>query len=346
MRDGGVALVKSSLMHVHLENLSTKPPIFRLTPDLVRETQRNHRDLARKVRFSVDSDLERLAANLRTVNALVTSSDVLRHPRFPLADMAVAAPYLRFVHVIGAGVDALLPLDWLPQGVRLTNNSGVHVAKAREFIVMALLALNSRLPEIVWNQRHARWNQVFTPAIRGKRLAVIGLGDMGRAAVAAGRMLGLEIVGVRRSGKSVPGVSRVYPPARLRTALKRADFVVAAAPLTPETRALLDRAALEAAKPGIGLVNVGRAGLLDHDALVDLLKTGHVSGAILDVFASEPLPAASPLWSAPNLIINPHVSSDDLDAYMRETMNLVCRNLRLFLAGRRLSNVVDPARGY
>ena len=104
--------------------------------------------------------------------------------------------------------------------------------------------------------------------------------------------------------------------------------------------------ALEAAKPGLGLVNIGRAGLLDHDALVDLLKTGHLSGAILDVFASEPLPSSSPLWSAPNLIINPHVSSDDLDGYMRETMSLVCRNLRSALAGRRLSNVVDPARGY
>jgi len=89
-----------------------------------------------------------------------------------------------------------------------------------------------------------------------------------------------------------------------------------------------------------------RTRIADHDALVDLLKMGHVSGAILDVFASEPLPAASPLWNAPNLIVNPHVSSDDLDGYMRETMNLVCRNLRFCLAGRRLSNVVDPARGY
>ena len=346
MNSGGTTLIKSSPMHVHLENLSTKPPIFRLTTDLVRETRRNHPDVARKVRFSVDSDLERLAGNLRTANALVTSSDVLRHPRFPLASLAVAAPHLRFVHVIGAGVDGLLPLDWLPAGVRLTNNSGVHAAKAREFLVMALLALNSQLPEILWNQRHARWNQVFTPTIRGKQLAVIGLGDMGRAAVAAGRILGLEIVGVRRSGKSVPGVSRVYPPKRLSMALKRADFAVIAMPLTPETRGLLDRATLEAAKPGIGLVNVGRAGLLDHDVLVELLKTGRVGGAILDVFASEPLPAASPLWSAPNLIVSPHVSSDDLDGYMRETMNLVCRNLRSFLAGRRLSNVVDPARGY
>lgn len=333
-------------MHVHLENLSTKPRIFWLTPELVRSTRRDNPDLARSVRFTVGSDLERLADRLRSADVLVTSSDVLRHPRFPLADLANAAPNLRFVHVIGAGIDTLLPLDWLPDRVRLTNNSGVHGAKAREFIIMALLALNSRLPEILWNQRQAQWSQIFTPMIRGKVLAVVGLGDMGRAAVAAGRTLGLETVGVRRSGKRVAGVSHVYSPARLHMALKRADFVVIAMPLTPETQGLLDREALEAAKPGFGLVNVGRAGLLDHDALVDLLETGHLSGAILDVFASEPLPSTSPLWSAPNLIINPHVSSDDLDGYMRETMSLVCRNLRSALAGRRLSNVVDPARGY
>src|SRR5450631_343573 len=102
MRSGGTAFIKRSPMHVHLENLSTKPRIFQLTPDLVRETRRNNPDLAHKVRFSVDSDLERLADRLRTANALVTSSDVLRHPRFPLANMASAAPNLRFVHVIGA----------------------------------------------------------------------------------------------------------------------------------------------------------------------------------------------------------------------------------------------------
>jgi phosphoglycerate dehydrogenase-like enzyme len=338
--------VEFPVMHVHLENLSTKPRIFWLTPELVRNTRRDHPDLARSVRFTVGGDLEGLADRLRSADVLVTSSDVLRHPRFPLADLANAAPNLRFVHVIGAGVDALLPLDWLPGRVRLTNNSGVHGAKAREFIMMALLALNNRLPEILWNQRQARWDQVFTPMIRGKVLAVFGLGDLGRAAVAAGRTLGLETIGVRRSGKRVPGVSRVYAPARLHMALKRADFAVIAMPLTPETQGLLDREALEAAKPGLGLVNVGRAGLLDHDALVDLLQTGHLSGAILDVFASEPLPSTSALWSAPNLIVNPHVSSDDLDGYMRETMSLVCRNLRSALAGRRLSNVVDPARGY
>src|SRR6185436_18213453 len=140
------------------------------------------------------------------------------------------------VQLIGAGAERLLPLDWLPRRARLATASGVHVDKARESLTMALLALNARLPEIMWNQRNARWDMIFTPLIRGKTLLVIGLGDMGGAAVDAGRALGLDVIGVRRSGKSVRGVTRVYRPRDLATIVRKADFIVVATPLTPETR--------------------------------------------------------------------------------------------------------------
>jgi phosphoglycerate dehydrogenase-like enzyme len=211
---------------------------------------------------------------------------------------------------------------------------------------MALLALNARLPAIVANQRHARWEQIFTPRIRGKTLAVLGLGDMGRAAVRAGRQLGLRIIGVRRSGRSMAGVERVYHPAQLRAALRHADFLVIAAPLTPETAKLVDGAALQSMKPGAGVINIARAGILDHDALVERLSAGHLGGAILDVLPAEPLPASSVLWSAPNLIVYPHVSSDDADRYMLDTMDLVCRNIKRLRARRPLENVVNPDHGY
>jgi phosphoglycerate dehydrogenase-like enzyme len=331
-------------MHVHLENYRSKPPVFWLTPQLVRATRRIHPGIG--VRFTVGEDLRDLEHRLATASVLVTSSDVIRDARFPRDRLAQAAPHLRLVHLIGAGVEGVLPLDWLPRPVRLTNNSGIHVEKAREFLLMALLALNARLPAIVANQRLARWEQIFTPRIRGKTLAVIGLGDMGRAAVAAGRQLGLRIVGVRRSGRRAAGVERVYRPARLCAALKGADFLVIAAPLTAESANLVDRAALQCMKPGAGLVNIGRAGILDHDALVDLLKGDHLGGAILDVLPAEPLPASSPLWSAPNLIVNPHVSSDDTDRYMLDTMNLVCRNIERLRTRRPLQNVVNPDHGY
>jgi phosphoglycerate dehydrogenase-like enzyme len=211
---------------------------------------------------------------------------------------------------------------------------------------MALLALNARLPTLVWNQRQSQWQQIFTPLIRGKMLAVVGLGDLGRAAVEAGRMLGMKVIGVRRSGKKVPGVDRVFRPAQLVSALRNADFIVVATPMTPATEHLLDRDVLRRTKPGVGIVNIGRARTIDYTALAALLRSGHVSGAVLDVFSPEPLPSSSELWSTPNLIISPHVSSDDRDGYMLATMDLVCGNLRRLLARRPLENVVVPARGY
>jgi phosphoglycerate dehydrogenase-like enzyme len=211
---------------------------------------------------------------------------------------------------------------------------------------MALLALNARLPAMVTNQREARWQQIFTPLIRGKRLAVLGLGDMGRAAVSAAKILALEVHGVRRSSGKMADVKRLFKPARLAQALKGCDFLVIAAPLTAETKGLVNEVALRALNPGAGVVNVGRAGVLDHEALARLLREGHLSGAILDVLPAEPLPPSSELWSVPNLVVVPHVSSDDADGYMRDTMALVCRNVRRLRAGRAIINVVDPKTGY
>lgn len=333
-------------MHVHLENTISKPRPFWLTPELVDAARSGNAALPGDVRFTVGSDLQDIAGSLSTATALVTSAGVICDPQFPRRDLAVAAPNLQFIHLIDAGVEDVMPLNWLPSNVQLINNSGVHAEKAREFTIMSLLALNARLPEIVWHQRRAQWEQVFTPLIRGKSLLVIGLGDMGQAAVAAGRALGMKVLGVRRSGMGVPGVERVYLPSQLQDAVGLADFIVIATPLTSGTRNLVDRSVLEAAKPAAALLNIGRADVLDHGALVDLLKNGRLSGAILDVLPQEPLPSSSELWSCPNLMINPHVGADDPTTYMTETMRLLFANLQQHLTGRPLLNVVDRMNEY
>ena len=128
--------------------------------------------------------------------------------------------------------------------------------------------------------------------------------------------------------------------------MRNADFIVVAAPLTAETRNLVSARVLACTKRGVGIINMGRAAVMDYRALSRMLRNGHVSGAILDVFAPEPLPAESPLWSTPNLIISPHISSDDCDGYMIATMNLVCRNLRRMISGRALENVVSIDKQY
>lgn len=333
-------------MHVHLANSTSKPRPFWLTAELAAAACARYPELRDKVRFSVDDDLAELTDALPTAEVLVTSGSVITDARFPRQRLRESAPNLQFIHLIDAGVEDVVPLDWLPAGIRLTNNSGVHAGKAREFLMMALLALNSRLPEMSWNQRHAHWLPIFTSTIAAKTLAVIGLGDLGRAAVAAGQALGVRTIGVRRSGSAVPGVERVYKPHELHEALAQADFVVIATPLTPETRGLLDRAALHATKPGAALVNVGRAAVLDHETLVELLEQGHLSGALLDVLPGEPLPASSRLWSTPNLIVTPHCGADDIALYMTGTMELVLTNVTRQLAGQPLVNVVDPVKQY
>ena len=330
--------------HVHFETRRDRPKVFQITPELIADARKRNR-VPKGVTTSLGSDLADLSP-LATADVLVSSFDIPIDPRFPLRDLAAAAPKLKFMHITGAGIEPLLPLDWLPRGVSLTNNSGVHGNKTGEFAAMALLMLNARLPEIVKNQQRSQWSQLFTPLIRGKTVVVIGLGDMGGAAARAAKQLGLRVIGVRRKARPHRHADAVVEPRDLARALRQADFVFVAAPLTPATGRMIDEKTLAALKPGAGLINVGRAGLVDYDALRMRLESGALSGAIIDVFEQEPLPATSPLWQTPNLLVIPHCSSDDLDRYMPLTLDLVFENVTRLAAGKRLKNCVDPQRGY
>jgi len=301
--------------------------------------------VGRGTRWTVGEDLRDLSW-LATADGLVTGNDLIVDPAFPRERLAEAAPRLRWIHIIGAGIEPLLPLDWLPRQVILTNNSGVHAQKTGEFATMALLALCYRLPQIVSNQHRAEWRQIFTPSIAGKTVLVVGLGEMGGAAAKSAKKLGMTVLGIRRNPARHRHADEILPLGKLHKALARADFVVVAAPLTPSTAHLIDAKAISAMKDGAGLINVGRAGVVDYGALVRALNKGKLSGAMLDVFDPEPLPADSPLWRTPNLFITPHCSSDDLDDYLPKTLDLAFDNLARLRAGKALRNAVDPATGY
>ncbi len=331
-------------IHVHFETRRERPQVFQITADLIAAARKRNR-VPKRITSSLGTDLADLSP-LATATVFVSSIDVATDPRFPLRNLAAAAPNLKFIHITGAGIEPLLPLDWLPQGVSLTNNSGVHGSKTGEFAAMALLMLNARIPEIMKNQQGAKWSQLFTPVIRGKTAVVIGLGDMGGAAARAAKRLGLRVIGVRREKRPHRHADEVVGLRDLPRALKQADFVFVAAPLTPATRHIVDAKMLASLKRGAGLINVGRAGLVDYNALCARLASGALSGAILDVFEQEPLPATSPLWQTPNLIVVPHCSSDDLDRYIPLTLDLVFENVARLAAGRRLKNRVDPQLGY
>jgi glyoxylate/hydroxypyruvate reductase len=181
---------------------------------------------------------------------------------------------------------------------------------------------------------------------RGRRLLVLGTGDLGGVFARAGRHLGMHVDGLSRSGRRVPAFDAVHPISRLARLLPAADVLAIAAPLTAETRGLIGPPALAALKRGAGLLNVGRGAIVDSAALAEALRAGHISSAILDVFEEEPLPADSPLWTLPNLYISPHCSSDDAELYIPLTLDLAFDNARRLAIGRPLRNLVDASRQY
>jgi phosphoglycerate dehydrogenase-like enzyme len=252
---------------------------------------------------------------------------------------------LRWIHLVSAGVNHLLPLDWLPPRVALTNSSGVHAELAGEYGAAALLMLNFRVPAHASNQRRGHWDQHFNSPIGGKTVVLIGLGAIGGSVARQARRLGLRVLGVRRSRRPHPYTDRVFGPGDLPDLLPRADFVVVTAPMTPETRHMLGAKELDRLKPEAGLVNMSRAGLVDYEALTRKLEAGELAGAVIDVCNPEPLPAASPLWQTRNLVITPHISSDPVD-YVERMTRIFLDNVSRLLAGRPLRNRVLADRGY
>lgn len=291
---------------------------------------------ALKVTIGWDADI--LGEALRTADYLISSCP-------PRDNLRNRAPRLQWIQTTGAGVDHLLPLDWLPPEIILTNNSGPHGPKCEDFCTMALLALSARLPRLMDQQREKYWNPVFTVPIAGKTCVIIGYGDLGQAAARAGKKLGLTVIAVTRSGKGEGPADRVVPSSQADEVLPQADFVIVTAPLTPETRDFMSRRRLALLRPEAGLVNVARAPLVDYAALAQMLREGRLGGAILDVHAPEPLPADSELWSVPNLILTPHVSCDD-PRYVDMLLDAWAANLARLDSGQGLKNVVDRVRGY
>lgn len=312
---------------------------FSLTPERYAEAARRHPAVARRIEPSFGWNTEDFAAAMRDAEVLVTWD-------LPTRNLARSAPRLRWIHVIGAGVEHLMPMDWLPSGVNLTNNKGVHATKAGEYGLMSLLMLNASMPALQTHQRAKRFDQIYATPITGKTALIVGVGSIGGAVARAAKKAGLRVLGVSRHGKKTPGVDRMYRMRDIDKALPQADFVFVATPLTSETRNLLDARRLDFLKPTAGLVNVGREPVVDYVALARKLRDGTLSGAILDVFDPEPLPPSSPLWDTPNLIITPHVSSDDGDSYIPLTLDLVFRQLGRYLAGKPLRNRVNPKLGY
>jgi len=297
------------------------------------------------VRFTyAQSEAERAEA--------LASAEVAYTWRLSVAELA-RAPRLRWVHTSAVAVETLCLPELAAHGVRVSNTRGVQAVPIAEHVLAVMFALAKHLPFAIQNQARATWAQDAYGESRqpwllnGRTIGLVGLGSIGQALAARASALGMYVLAMRRQIEAPPvaGVSAVFGRDRLHEMLAQCDALAIATPLTPHTDRLIDRTALAALKPGAIVINVGRAAVLDTDALIDALRSGHLAGASLDVFPEEPLPASHPLWTAPNLVLTPHTSGFR-QGHWDDVIDVFTDNLRRYIAGDALRFEVSPAAGY
>lgn len=253
-------------------------------------------------------------------------------------------PGLRWIHTASAGVDHILSPVIRDAGIVVSNSAGIFDRPIGEYVLALVLAHAKGLVKTIDAQRERRWVYRETRGIDGSVMAVVGLGRVGRAVAELASAAGMVVIGVSNTASRVAGID-VVPHHQMTDALKQADYVVVTTALTPDTLGLIGRAEIAAMKPSAYLINVARGPIVDTDALVDALNRETIAGAALDVFDEEPLPADSPLWGVPSLLVSPHMAGD-ADGWDVQIVALFAENVRRFLAEQPLLNVVDHARGY
>ncbi len=267
------------------------------------------------------------------------------------AQLIENGPHVRWLHTASAGVDHVLtpPVRTAAPRLTITDSGPAFEIAISEFVLAWMLMVTRGLPELLENQRERLWRPVPQDELWGKTVGIVGLGPIGRGVAARAKAFGMTTLGLRRTQSTpVANVDEVLTGANgLHRLLAQSDFVILAAALTGETRHLLGAAELARLKPTAWLINIARGALVDEDALIDALRRGgSLAGACLDVFASEPLPADSPLWGLPNAYVAPHNSTGWTRGLRERQKRLFLDNLAKFARGLPLEGVVDVARGY
>lgn len=270
-------------------------------------------------------------------------------------DLFLAAPQLRWVHSAAAGVGSLLFPEMLASGVVVTNSAGIMGDPIAEQVVAGVLHFVRALDIAIAQQRRGEWNK--TPFVGADspvrelaecRAVVIGMGGIGQAVARRLSALGCRCTGVRRrTNLDLPeGFERQVSLDDLDGELALVDVVVLATPLTPLTRDVLDARRLDCLPSRAIVVNVARGALLDEAALAERLAAGRLRGAVLDVFREEPLPASSPLWQLPNVLLTPHIAAVSPRMFWERELALFLDNWQRYRDGRPLRNLVDKDAGY
>ncbi len=287
------------------------------------------------------------------VEAILAETEVLfTNPVIP-ADILSRAPRLEWVQLTSAGVDRLLDSELVRSKVKVATASGMHAVPIGEYVLGAMLAFAKGLPRAVRAQAERAWRPYWPDELHGKTVGIVGLGAIGGHVAKLARALEMRVLAVRRSaGKRGTrheardtDAHELVPPSELAYVLSESDYVVIAAPLTAETRGMIGERELRSMKTTAVIINIARGAIIDEAALVRALKDGWIAGAALDVFEREPLPQESELWGLENVMVTPHIAGGT-PRYLELAVELFCDNLRRYLAGQPLRNVVDVKRGY
>lgn len=342
-------MTKTKKIKIHIKNNHGRPGTFpcdlegeknfTITREHFEKALENIPEIKDKIEFFIDWDVDNF-------NSSMSNSEILLTYDFPTNNLKSIAPNLKWIHCTAAGVEHLFPFDWTYDDLKITNSSGVHAKKAGEYGLMSVLMLQNHLPKIITNQKNKEFISTFGNPIAGKNIVLVGTGALGSSMAKLVEPLGANIIGVNKKGKSVEGCSQILTIDKLDTVLPKADILYLALPETPETKNLINKRRLDLLKTTCGIVNIGRQSALDYEVLCDKLEKSEIAGAILDVFNPEPIDKSSRLWNTKNLVITPHVSSDDNGNYVKMTLELFVKNLKLFIEKKELENQIDKELGY
>lgn len=258
---------------------------------------------------------------------------------------------LMWVQMTIAGTDIYTANKGFPENVRLTNMSGAFGTVISEYVIGAVLMMYRNFPKYINNQQTAVWMDAGRErTLAGKRVLILGAGDIGCNIAKRIKVFGTTISGIRRVKRDKPDFfDEMHTMDELDNELAKADIVIGCLPNTNDTRGILDKERFLNMREDALLINVGRGTLIVTDDLVEVMREGHLSGAVLDVFEQEPLPPSSPLWKMANVMITPHISGKSF-GHNKETENYIynicCENLKRFALGRELLNNVDFNTGY
>jgi len=257
----------------------------------------------------------------------------------------LAAPRLKWVHALSAGVEGLTCPEIQASDTILTNSKGIHGIPVSEHVFSLMLAFTRGLNLLFRRQLDKKWDRVPTDEIHEKTIGIVGLGSIGREIAKKAKGLGMEVVATKQEMTTEIFVDKLYNPEQLHEMLAVCDFVVVALPLTEKTAGLFTLEEFKAMKPTAYFFNIARGAIVREADLAKALQLGIIKGAGLDVFEAEPLPADSPLWSMDNVIITPHLAAIS-PCYLDRAVKLFVDNLTRYTQNREMFNIIDKTKGY